>query len=76
MTDYTELVKALRCCANSDDYCSVCERYEEGLWCGDKLINQAADAIEELSAENKKFGETIKRAYLIINSLMPNTEET
>ena len=45
---YEELITALRNCANADDYCSQCDRYEDGLWCGDKLMEQAADAIKEL----------------------------
>lgn len=65
---YEELVKRLRDISNS-------ESKIKSNYIGLTMI-QAADAIEELSAENKKLYETIKRAYLIINSLMPNMEET
>lgn len=76
---YEELVKRLRNCASRTwvEDCDGCPyiRYD-GTYCMDGLITDAADAIEKLSAENKKLDETIKRAYLIINSLIPNMEET
>ena len=51
MTDYTELIHALRYCANRDrPDCSVCE-YEAASSCKDILKLDAADAIEELQAE-------------------------
>ena len=51
MTDYTELIHALRYCAdrNMPD-CSVCE-YEAYDDCDDKLKRDAAAAIEALQAE-------------------------
>ena len=49
MTNYTELIHALRYCANRDrPDCSVCE-YEAASSCKDILKLDAADAIEELS---------------------------
>lgn len=53
MTDYTELVKALRCCIG-DYECEKCpryEQYEEGGGCIFKLNADAAAAIEALQAE-------------------------
>ena len=51
MTDYTELIHALRYCANRDrPDCSVCE-YEAASSCKDILKLDAAAAIEELQAE-------------------------
>ena len=51
MTDYTELIHALRYCANRDrPDCSVCE-YEAASSCKDILKLDAAAAIESLQAE-------------------------
>ena len=52
MTDYTELVKALRCCGNINTDCTVCpwDKYNFGM-CAEKLYTDAAAAIEELQAE-------------------------
>lgn len=65
---YEELVKRLRNISNSDSN-------SKSNYIGLTMI-QAADAIDELSTENKKLDETIKRAYLIINSLISYMEET
>ena len=83
---YEELVRGLRRCSyttvagydREDGYCKPCAYFNsnEDITCMDMMMIDAADAIEELSAENKKLYETIKRAYLIINSLIPNMEET
>jgi hypothetical protein len=55
---YEDLVKALRNC--SDCYCGDCkyrELLEPGNWvkCQNKLIDEAADAIEELIADRDKY---------------------
>lgn len=49
MTDYSELVKALRCCGNVNTDCTVCpwDKYNFGM-CAEKLYTDAAAAIEEL----------------------------
>lgn len=50
MTDYTELVKALRLCA-SQTCCDNCPRFDNGLEpyeCTEKLYTEAAAAIDEL----------------------------
>ena len=66
MTDYTELIHALRYCAdrNRPD-CSVCE-YEAYGDCDDKIKRDAAAAIEALQAEverlEPKRGEWILQA--------------
>ena len=68
MTDYTDLVKALRCCANLNTNCTICpwNKYNFAL-CAEKLYTDAAAAIEELQTEVKrlepkqaKLGEWIK----------------
>jgi hypothetical protein len=56
MTDYTELVKALRLIARQQD-CNECEAgrwYNEFHCC---LFTDAADAIEALQAELDKYHE-------------------
>lgn len=52
MTDYTELIRALRCCGNVNADCTVCpwDKYNFGL-CAEKLYTDAAAAIEALQAE-------------------------
>ena len=52
MSDYTELVKALRCCGNVNTDCTVCpwDKYNFGM-CAEKLYTDAAAAIEALQAE-------------------------
>ena len=64
MTDYTELVKALRCgeykpeCGSSD-----CP-YWSGLGCMDgQLMEDAAAAIEELQAEVERLKADVDAAY-------------
>lgn len=37
-----------------------------------KALIEAADIIAKLSAENKRLDEALKKAFLIINSLIPN----
>lgn len=55
MTDYSELVKALRCDNTGDDECGSSDcPYWSGLGCMDgQLMEDAADAIETLKAEVK-----------------------
>ena len=54
MIDYTELVEALRCKNTGDDECGSSDcPYWSGLGCMDgQLMEDAADAIEALQAEN------------------------
>ena len=61
MTDYTELVKALRCCGNISTDCLVCpwDKYGFGM-CAEKLLTDAAAAIEELQAQLPKRGEWVE----------------
>ena len=56
MSDYTELIKALRCCGNVNTDCTVCpwDKYNFGL-CVEKLYTDAAAAIEALQAEVEKW---------------------
>ena len=50
MTDYTELIRSLRCENTGDDECGSSDcTYWSGLGCMDgQLMEDAADAIEEL----------------------------
>lgn len=63
MTDYTELIKMIRYCANEDAICEaqdVCPFYDEKeedsgyYFCVERAMTKAADAIEELVAICKK----------------------
>ena len=58
MTDYTELIKALRCC---DEYafCNDCPIFETCDGDVDKAMAIAADAIEALQSQLPKRGEWI-----------------
>lgn len=62
MTDYTELVKALRCENTGDDECGSSDcPYWSGLGCMDgQLMEDAAAAIEALQAQLPKRGEWIE----------------
>lgn len=57
MRDYDELVKSMRCCAEYEG-CLKCDRFKSGFTCAHDLLNDAADAIEELL----KIGERRERA--------------
>ena len=49
MTDYTELIKALRHCSNETRCgCSEC-KYDAVYRCKETMMRDAADAIEEMS---------------------------
>lgn len=50
MRDYAELVKALRCCAaDGDGDCDTCPYSTDAKACSyERMMNTAADAIEEL----------------------------
>ena len=72
MTDYTELVKALRCCGNVNTDCTVCpwDKYNFGL-CAEKLCTDTAAAIEALEAEVKE----LKRVNMEIFEDLPKRGE-
>ena len=59
MTDYTELVKALRGCKDID-YCKDCPRMEDGYTETCNIKDDAADAIEALQAQLPKRGEWVE----------------
>lgn len=63
MTDYTELVKALRCCAENFGCPIECPRYspaDEGVRaCVSRLEKDAAAAIKALQAENADIREEL-----------------
>jgi hypothetical protein len=62
MTDYTKLVKALRCENTGDDECGSSDcPYWSGLGCMDgQLMEDAADAIEAMQAQMPKRGEWVE----------------
>lgn len=62
MTDYTELVKALRCENTGDDECGSSDcPYWSGLGCMDgQLMEDAAAAIEALEAEVDFYKKRLK----------------
>ena len=70
MTDYSELVKALRCCGSTSADCTVCpwDKYTFGM-CAEKLLMDAAAAIEELQAEVDKWthNATLEQSKAIAN---------
>ena len=53
MSDYTELIKALDCCGGYEYRCTECPYYDEQDQdsCGDILMCDAANAIEELQKQ-------------------------
>lgn len=57
MTDYTELIRSLRCENTGDDECGSSDcPYWSGLGCMDgQLMEDAADAIEALQAEVERL---------------------
>lgn len=61
MTDYTELIRSLRCENTGDDECGSSDcPYWSGLGCMDgQLMEDAADAIEALQAQLPKRGEWV-----------------
>lgn len=64
MTDYTKLVKALRCCAGAHTKPTKCPDYDDS-WCGGNCLDNhliaAAAAIEELQTVLKEAEK--KQAY-------------
>ena len=55
MAEYSELIKALRHCIDPDTACDGCPQIGNNGLCADMLYVEAADAIEELQAEAKKW---------------------
>lgn len=54
MTDYSELVKALRYCADNA-FCNDCPIFETCVWMKHGGMTMAADAIEALQAEVQSY---------------------
>lgn len=79
MTDYTELVKALRYCSTTKGmvYCNVNCKYgweERSKGCNDLLMTDAAAAIEALQAEVDALKHDIER-YVGINAELTTENE-
>ena len=59
--DYTELIKALRNCGDTEiDGCVDCKYQEPQMTCNQHLMKQAADAIEELVGKVEQLDEPVK----------------
>lgn len=57
LTEYDELVKSLRICSRCDfgQDCNGCTQKSDDAFCCDKLLHEAADAIEELIVERDAY---------------------
>ena len=60
MSQYAELVKALRCCGNVNTDCTVCpwDKYNFGM-CAEKLLMDAAAAIEDMAKHITEMHERV-----------------
>ena len=67
MRDYEDLVKSLRYCAEYG-CTTVCPRAGTGNGCITRLKKEAADAIEELSRENRSLANTVNKADKILRN--------
>ena len=56
MTDYKELIEALRNCADANPCDKPC-KYSSEMYCTETLMQDAADAIEELLTECENLHE-------------------
>lgn len=63
MTD-KEIVQALRCCAEGD--CKGCAMHEDTQRCQENLLENAAEAIERLTAENAELCKEIEWKDMVI----------
>lgn len=69
MTDYSKLVKALRCCMpNPPETCEGCT-YNTGGECNvTGMMADAADAIEALQAEVERLQVDVEAAYALMEA--------
>lgn len=65
---YEELINAIRQSACKED-CGMCPKKK--LPCSDRFSRQAADAIEELSRENKSLAASVEEAAEILRNRKP-----
>ena len=56
---YEELVRTLSSCPDAEYGCSNC-KYQNSLGCREKLMSDASNAIEDLTAQLEKANEVIK----------------
>ena len=59
MSDYADLIKALRACNAPGGFCDSCPYHYGGIPCLD-LNKNAADAIESMQAQMPKRGKLVK----------------
>ena len=62
-----EIVQALRCCAEGE--CKDCAMHEDKQRCQENLLDQAAEAIELLTAENAALRE--KKQWISVTEKTP-----
>ena len=78
---YDELVMNLRICSRCDfgTDCNRCTQSSDDAFCCDKLLHQAANAIEELQRENERLHDDLGKAirFLAVHgfSLEPPKEK-
>lgn len=63
----TDIVQALRCCAEGE--CKDCAMHEDKQRCKENLLDKAAEAIERLTAENTALRE--KQRWIPVTERMP-----
>ena len=63
----TDIVQALRCCAEGE--CKDCAIHEDKQRCQENLLDKAAEAIERLTAENAALRE--KQRWIPVTERMP-----
>ena len=67
MTDYTELIKALRVCKRYPESCSYC--VEENDYCRQRDMCKAADAIEEMQREYDSIAKSLCESVELVRKL-------
>ena len=60
----TDIVQALRCCADGE--CKDCAMHEDKQRCQENLLDKAADLIERLTAENADLRKEIEWKDMVI----------
>ena len=60
----TDIVQALRCCAEGE--CKDCAMHEDKQRCQENLLDKAAEAIERLTAENADLHKELEWKGMVI----------
>ena len=64
----TDIVQALRCCAEGE--CKDCAMHEDKQRCQENLLDKAAEAIERLTAENAALREKVPQ-WISVEDRLP-----